>query len=816
MNLNSVLQCQFGGRTFFVKRYAGYEKLSTPFQFEITLDRADFLFVASELMGQSATLVFTNALGDHRYVTGQITHSTYDLNDCTLTLKPILALGAHYSNTRLFLGKSRREIIDQLLQELGYGADQIHWLGNSSETELEPSVLQAQEAQLSFFQRLLAELNCFFWFASDGHDEQIYIANSLVETQFLANIIGDEQQRKAVMNGVDSPLIAQWDHNETNDDDVKETWQLSGCWPTLAVGYSLTVPLEWRENRDNDALTVTTLQHRGEAYEGRSPQLGLQLNVSALLIRRRSNYTPTKPELPSFPSIFPATIESNFDYAQIDEQGRYQLRMEFSHNNTEQLAHGMASPAIERMVPFAQANTALPTGWHFPLIDQSRVLVSLLNNDPNRLCVLGFAPQQTQQGPVTQKNSSQYRIVTPAKNELCFDDALPSVLLQSLDGQVSFEMNAEEAQHYISLASQYGMIKLSSKALQQWVAQTNYNQQSAGDHHLKAEHAIHFESESTQQWQAENVGALQARKDIGQSAKGEISVKTNQGKIHIQSEQTSTVSSQASQVVKINQGSYGIQASNDIQIKGTGQGDITLTNGTGGFKIDGQGNIKLFGSQITIDGSSGSVNFSGDVAYDIGGENQPESLNEVDLSTLDDLEPLVSDKTPAIRHISWQKEFIKLSQAVDIRISVQGFDDNSVIQLEIEQINPDGTFQKLEVVEQSIELGFGINNILWRAPKALSETQSYTEHDNISPYYLRVRAVRDNIISNWSEYLQINMDVKVQLNTDTGEQLNDGSVAWLNSADGEHHQTVIQDGQANFINVASGPYRLSLEKHLHK
>lgn len=816
MNQNSVLQCQLGGRTFFVKRYTGYEQLSSPFQFEVTLDRADFLFVAAELMGQNATLVFIDDLGNQRFVTGQITQVAYDVLDCVLTLKPMLALGEHYSNTRLFLGKTRVDIVNQILQELGYGPDQIHWLGNISEAELQPTVLQAQEAQLDFLQRLLAELGCFFWFDSDGHDEQIYIANSLVESPFLPNICSDEHQRKAVMNGVDSPLTAQWSNNESNASVAEESWQLVGCWPTLGAGSSLTVPVEWRENRDNDALTVTTIQHQGEAYESQSPQLGIKLSVSALLIRRRSNYSPIKPTLPDFPFAFPATIESNYDYAQLDQQGRYHLRMAFSTNNTEDLAHGMASPAIERMVPFAQPNTPLPTGWHFPLIDQSTVLVSLLNNDPNRLCVLGFAPQATQLGPVTQKNSGQYRIVTPAKNELCFDDALPSVLMQSIDGHVAFEMNADAAQPYISLASQFGMIKLSSKALQQWVAQSNYVQQTAGEHHLKVEHAINFESEGSQQWQSAKMGVLQAKQKLTQSASGDIAFKSNEGQIRVHSGHAFTVSSQASQVTKINKGNYVAQASNDIHVQGTGQGDITLTNGTGGLKIDGQGNIKLFGSLITLNGSAEGVNFSGDVAYEIGGANQPEGLQALELADLEDAELLVGEKNPAIRQVSWQQKTIKLGQSVDVQFSIQGFEDNSVIEFQIEQINPDGSIQLLETTSQIIEQGHDINSFSWRTPQTLNTTSNDSEQDSVSPYYLRVRAAYENICSHWSEYLQINMDVKVNLTTDAGEPLSDGSVTWLNSADGEHHQAVIKNGQVSFVNVASGPYRLSLEKHLHK
>uniref|UniRef100_UPI0018A9C0EE HET-C-related protein n=1 Tax=Reinekea sp. G2M2-21 TaxID=2788942 RepID=UPI0018A9C0EE len=78
---------------------------------------------------------------------------------------------------------------------------------------------------------------------------------------------------------------------------------------------------------------------------------------------------------------------------------------------------------------------------------------------------------------------------------------------------------------------------------------------------------------------------------------------------------------------------------NDITITGTGRGDLLFSNGTGGFKIDGKGNIKLFGKQITLKGQSG-VTFDGNVEYELGESNEPESAKTFKPKRVNDIAPL--------------------------------------------------------------------------------------------------------------------------------------------------------------------------------
>ncbi|MEJ2046250.1 MAG: hypothetical protein P8X89_23585, partial [Reinekea sp.] len=72
-----------------------------------------------------------------------------------------------------------------------------------------------------------------------------------------------------------------------------------------------------------------------------------------------------------------------------------------------------------------------------------------------------------------------------------------------------------------------------------------------------------------------------------------------------------------------------------------GEGDLVLMggNGKGGVKIDKDGNIKVWGVQVTIKGR-GAVTFNGDVEYDPGAGNEPEEAISVTPDEIPEIEAL--------------------------------------------------------------------------------------------------------------------------------------------------------------------------------
>lgn len=105
---------------------------------------------------------------------------------------------------------------------------------------------------------------------------------------------------------------------------------------------------------------------------------------------------------------------------------------------------------------------------------------------------------------------------------------------------------------------------------------------------------------------------------------------------------TTTVKTGDAQI-QVSSGALMHQVNGDITVKGDGQGDILFIQGESGFKIDSNGNVKLFGPKITLNSQSG-VTFNGDVQYEAGAANDPEDAYPLDLPEIEALDWLVHEE----------------------------------------------------------------------------------------------------------------------------------------------------------------------------
>lgn len=657
----------------------GQEQLSQPFFFDVSVSTESFSF-RDTLIGHPVELRLQDAQGYLRAIHGTVTALQETNDTLQLTLEPRLAHGRSRQNTRAFLGRTRKQIIEQLLLECGYASSDIHWHGTIQEGALPAALLQAGETQLKFLQRLVAELQLFFWFESDGHTDQIHLANEFAQTPFCPPLISPEQGRKAIMNGESSPLTAQWQRehdapvfpneqrplvpadSETTEQytrflplseaactaaaqqgrahqrATKAQWTLIGAYPGLSPGISLSPPPHWRTNDQHDDLTTVACQHTASAYDNAHPQLGMRYQVSATLLARASGYRPAFPTMPELPLVFPARIESSHAFAEPDAQGRYQFRFGFSEDNTETLPHTQASSATERAVPFANRNRQQPTGAHFPLLDDSTALVTLLNNDPNRPCILGFANNSQQTGPVTAENGQQSRVVTPAQNELTFDDADSHIVLQTFDGQTKLHLNAGAEIPYVQLAARYGGLSLYAGQHQHWRSGEQLIQKHSGSLSTEVKQHQTETTDGTRHLQAAKRQLVRAKGNVSYQSEANQSWQTKTSGMTVRTGQPIMIKSQGTQVTRISDGNYRVQATNDITLTGS-DGDMLITNGTGGVKLSSDGTIKLFGAQITLKGQSG-VTFNGDVEYELGAANEAEAAVSLEPEEIKEIEAL--------------------------------------------------------------------------------------------------------------------------------------------------------------------------------
>ncbi|MDO6575717.1 hypothetical protein, partial [Staphylococcus pasteuri_A] len=72
----------------------------------------------------------------------------------------------------------------------------------------------------------------------------------------------------------------------------------------------------------------------------------------------------------------------------VDEHGEYRTRTDFD-KTARPLTQ--SSPALKKLALYACQNQPQATGWHFPLVGGSEVLIGCINNDPNNAFIMGFA-----------------------------------------------------------------------------------------------------------------------------------------------------------------------------------------------------------------------------------------------------------------------------------------------------------------------------------------------------------------------------------------------------------------------------------------
>lgn len=107
--------------------------------------------------------------------------------------------------------------------------------------------------------------------------------------------------------------------------------------------------------------------------------------------------------------------DSAGEYAQIDEQGRYKVRLPFDSGNQQ---GGLAS----RWIRMAQSYSGTNYGSHYPLHRGAEVLVAHIDGHPDRPVIVGTVPHAHTTSPVTSVNLTQSVVHTPSGIRIELED----------------------------------------------------------------------------------------------------------------------------------------------------------------------------------------------------------------------------------------------------------------------------------------------------------------------------------------------------------------------------------------------------------
>jgi type VI secretion system secreted protein VgrG len=154
---------------------------------------------------------------------------------------------------------------------------------------------------------------------------------------------------------------------------------------------------------------------------GRRAQAGQGVSYEVEIDAQPADLPYRAPQRTPWPRVFGfenGTVDgpAQSEYAQIDEQGRYAIKLHFDEADS---GDGQASTWVR----MAQPHGGSVEGFHFPLRKSTEVLIEFLDGDPDRPVIAGVMPNALTPSPVTQKNATKNVLQTGGSTRLEIEDA---------------------------------------------------------------------------------------------------------------------------------------------------------------------------------------------------------------------------------------------------------------------------------------------------------------------------------------------------------------------------------------------------------
>ncbi len=313
------------------------------------------------------------------------------------------------------------------------------------------------------------------------------------------------------------------------------------------------------------------------------------------------------PPAPPMTSYFTAQVETaGGDYAHIDEQGRYRVRLPFDLGDA---APGEASHPVRMMQPYAGNKY----GFHFPLHAGTEVTVACVNGDLDRPVIHGALHNTETPSPVTADNPTQNILRTWGENELLMEDRKGEerVELFTRDRQNILTLDAKSDQHLVRLATEQGEMKIEARKTLLLQSGDTHTVESGNNHEVFVE--------NNQRLMTKNQDIqLEAATDIKFVAKQNVHLEAEAQDVDIRAEKdfllragqsASMEVSKQNMEVQVVSGDFQLQAAKSITFIGQGGGIIHIGQAAGSIEIDTSGELNIKGPRVNITG--GSINIKG-------------------------------------------------------------------------------------------------------------------------------------------------------------------------------------------------------------
>jgi type VI secretion system secreted protein VgrG len=186
------------------------------------------------------------------------------------------------------------------------------------------------------------------------------------------------------------------------------------------VGHSFQ--LENHPDAENDAeYLITSIEHRvgyplladGALGEDLQRYSATFVAIPYTVAFRPERVTPW----PSIHGVMHAHVDGDTsgEYAEIDEQGRYKIKLPFDSGE-------MRGLKASQWIRMAQSYSGAGYGNHFPLHKGTEVLLVHIDGDPDRPVIVGSVPNPQSPSPTTTRNATQSVIQTASGLRLEMED----------------------------------------------------------------------------------------------------------------------------------------------------------------------------------------------------------------------------------------------------------------------------------------------------------------------------------------------------------------------------------------------------------
>ncbi|BCR03109.1 hypothetical protein DESUT3_01780 [Desulfuromonas versatilis] len=781
-----------------------------------------------------------------------------------------LALLRLQSDTRLVLSRSTPEIVRDTLLQHGFSPNQLRFHLTRT-CRVRPSTLQAAETDLAFVLRLLAREGIFFWSDQEQGREVVHFADHnshcpalerppvryrpggglaagqpqtafdrlrVVQQMVPANCLMHNtcelqpgvalEALRAVGAAQSSGPLARVDfaggfrsaedaerHAQQRAERARvDSWRLAagGEVAGLSAGGTLTLDASRLAGDYSGDYLVVSLRHSASQYAGQGVAgEDRPYRCEAQLIRRETPFRPTLPPRPELPLTFSARIEAAGEYAQLDEQGRYRIKL---LADREDKPHSEASLPIRRLAPCGGPPGELPVGFHAPLHDGAEVLLSCLNGDPDRPMLVGTLPNPDTPSPVTSANPQQNILRSASGNELCLDDKrqAEAITLQTWGGQNILRMDAEAVGHRLRLATEQGAMQWQANKTMDIRSGGTLTERSGNDRIQTVENRHRTETRSGEiHHQAATDAGLSAAKNLQMRAGRNLEFTAGKHlRLDVEQGQQVTVK-RGDASFTVRDGQVHIQAAREIRIEGRGGGDIHFGQSGGGFVIAADGAVKLFGKQVSLKGSGG-VSLNGTVNYRVGSPQAMPATSAEKTLVPRVIGELTDGGEPCIFDLNWSRNPVGVGHAVNAEFSVKNFSSGEAATVTVFDISHEEQFEVVDTLTLVLNDGMGRHALVWQRQEEQVQEDLLREEQNgpvgVLSYAFQVEVAGRR--SGFSDALNLTTSVTLAPEYVDGNPLEGGEQILLEDAAGGRYVAKVVEGKAHFEGVVIGPWRWNI------